>query len=116
MLHPGLAKKVTIYLNEDTAASSDFLYNEIFSFLLGRGVSGANLLRPDASFGSHHRVHEAGSGPGIAEHLPVRIEFVESVQKVEELMPDLCDLMSDGMIEAHDTYVYKAVARKGLSA
>ena len=58
MLHPGPAKKVTIHLNEDTAAERDFLYNEIFSFLFSHGVAGANLVRPDAGFGSHHRVHQ----------------------------------------------------------
>jgi len=40
MLAPGLAKKITIHLNEDTVARHDFLYNEIFSFLRERGVAG----------------------------------------------------------------------------
>jgi PII-like signaling protein len=78
MLHLGLAKKVTIHLNEDTAAERDFLYKEIISFLFARGVAGANLIRPDAGFGSHHRVHETDLGPGVSEHMPVRIEFIES--------------------------------------
>jgi uncharacterized protein len=110
MLRPGLAKKVTIHLNEDTAAKRDFLYNEIFSFLFARGVAGASLIRPDAGFGSHHRVHD--SEPGSGEHMPVRIEFIESPEQVASLMPDLCELLSDGLIEAQDTTVYKAVARK----
>ena len=57
MLAPGLAKKVTIHLNEDTSSRHDFLYNEIFSFLQERGVAGATMIRPAAGFGSHHRVH-----------------------------------------------------------
>lgn len=108
MLHPGLAKKVTIHLNEDTSAQRDFLYNEIFSFLYARGVAGASLLRPAAGFGSHHRVHQHDAG--AAQHMPVRIEFVESSEKVESLMPELCDLLSDGLIEAHDTIIYKSAA------
>jgi len=110
MLHPGPAKKVTIHLNEDTAAERVFLYNEIFSFLFARGVAGANLLRPDAGLGSHHRVHQTDLGHGGHEHMPVRIEFIESVEKVESLMPDLCALLSDGLIEAHDTTIYKSSA------
>jgi PII-like signaling protein len=108
MLNPGPAKKVTIHLNEDTAARTDFLYNEIFEFLLARGVAGASLVRPDAGFGAHHRVHQTNASGHAGEHLPVRIVFVESADTVASLMPDLCRLLSDGLIEAHDTVVYKA--------
>lgn len=114
MLHPGPAKKVTIHLNEDTAAKRDFLYSEIFAFLFARGVAGANLVRPEAGFGSHHRVHQSDLGPGASEHLPVRIEFIEAPEKVASLMPELCDLLVDGLIEAHDTVVYKAAVRREL--
>jgi PII-like signaling protein len=58
MLSPGLARKVTIHLNEDTSAGRDFLYKEIFSLLYERGVAGASLIRPQAGFGFHHRLHQ----------------------------------------------------------
>jgi PII-like signaling protein len=110
MLRPGLAKKVTIHLNEDTVSKSDFLYNEILSFLYERGVAGASMLRPAAGFGSHHRLHEAEHGHTGREHMPVRIEFIDSPERVADLLPDLCELLSDGLIEAHDTIVYKSAA------
>jgi uncharacterized protein len=113
MLHPGLAKKVTIHLNEDTVSKLDFLYNEIFSFLYKRGVAGASLLRPHAGFGSHHRLHGAEHGYTASEHMPVRIEFIDSPERVADLLPDLCDLLSDGLIEAHDTMVYKSAVVDG---
>jgi PII-like signaling protein len=112
MLQPGRAKKVTIHLNEDTAAKLDFLYNEIFSFLFQRGVAGATVSRPVAGFGSHHRMHGSDLGAGSGGHLPVRIEFIESVERVDGLMPDLCELLTDGLIEAHETTVYKAAAKR----
>ena len=71
MLNPGPAKKVTIHLNEDTAARNDFLYNEIFAFLLARGVAGATLVRPDADWVAPPRC-SSHSGHA-AERLPVRI-------------------------------------------
>jgi uncharacterized protein len=116
MLHPGPAKKVTIHLNEDTAAKLDFLYTEIFSFLFARGVAGASLVRPHAGFGSHHRMHQAELGSGSSEHMPVRIEFIESPETVADLMPDLCELLSDGLIEAHDTTVYKSASGTGFAS
>src|SRR3954471_21440485 len=78
MLQAGISKKVTIHLNEDTASKQDFLYNEIFSFLRERGVAGASLIRPEAGFGSHHQVHRKEFGHAAREHMPVRIEFIDS--------------------------------------
>lgn len=112
MLALGLAKKITIHLNEDTTAQRDFLYKEIFSFLRERGVSGAELIRPAAGLGRHHRTHSAEGGPGENEHLPMRIEFIETAAAAEALLPSLCELVTDGLIEAHDTTVIKAAVRE----
>jgi PII-like signaling protein len=112
MLAPGLAKKITIHLNEDTTARHDFLHNEILSFLRERGVAGASLIRPIAGFGSHHRTHSTEGGVGDKEHLPLRIEFIESQEAAAALLPGLCELITDGLIEAHDTTVIKAAVRE----
>lgn len=111
MLTPGLAKKVTIHLNEDTSAGHDFLHNEIFSFLRARGVAGATMIRPQSGFGSHHRVHTADGDSTQREHLPVRIEFIESQEAAEALFPALLELITDGLIEVQDTTILKTVAR-----
>lgn len=107
MLSLGAAKKVTIYLNEDTSSSRDFLYREIFSFLLSQGVSGASLIRPDAGFGTHHRIHSHHGGGVEGQHLPVWIEFIETPERFDALLPELIRLTTDGMIEAHDTTILK---------
>jgi uncharacterized protein len=112
MLAPGLAKKITIHLNEDTTSRHDFLYNEIFSLLRARGVAGATLIRPAAGFGSHHRTHVSQGNQAEREHLPVRIEFIESSQAANALLPSLCELITDGLIEVQDTTVIKSVARE----
>ncbi len=111
MLTPGLAKKVTIHLNEDTTASHDFLHNEIFSFLREHGVAGASMMRPQSGFGSHHRVHSTDGSRDEREHLPIRIEFIESKEAAEALFPALCELITDGLIEVQDTTILKTVAR-----
>ena len=110
MLKPGPARKVTIHMNEDTASRNDFLYNEIFTLLFERGVAGGTMIRPDAGFGSHHRIHTVQSSSN--EHLPVRIEFIESPAKVDELLPALCELISDGLIEIQETIIFKSIAAR----
>jgi PII-like signaling protein len=110
MLSPGLAKKVTIHLNEDTSSQNDFLSREILSLLLREGVAGATVVRPEAGFGAHRRVHTREGGLDTAHHMPLRIEFVESAKEVERLLPSLMELVTDGLIEAHDTLILKMAA------
>jgi PII-like signaling protein len=111
MLRSGLAKIVTIHLNEDTSSQRDFLYNEILAFLRERGVAGATMIRPLSGFGSHHRVHTTQAGTGERDHLPIRIEFIESKEAADELLPALCELITDGLIEVQDTTILKTVTR-----
>jgi PII-like signaling protein len=114
MLACGLAKKVTIHLNEDTSSRRDFLSREILALLLEQNVAGASVVRPESGFGSHHRMHTLDGGLDTAHHMPLRIEFIDSAKNVEALLPRLTDLLTDGLIEAHDTMVLKvAVALDG---
>lgn len=107
MLRKGTAKKVTIYVNEDSRHRLGPLYEAILTFLLHKGVSGATATRAMAGFGSHQKIHTAKIEV-LAEHLPVRIEFIETAAKVDELLPTLYDMVSDGVIEVQDTEVVKA--------
>jgi uncharacterized protein len=105
MLTPGPAQRVIIHLNEDTASEGDYLHVEIMSFLFAEGVAGATVLRGHAGFGLHHRMHAHG-GPGSSgEHLPIRVEFLESVETVRVLMPRLIELVTDGVIEVQITSI-----------
>lgn len=110
MLQKGTAKKVTIYVNEDTQHHFVSLCDSILTFLLHKGVSGATATRAMAGFGAHQVMHTTKIEV-LTEHLPIRIEFIESAEKVDELMPTLYDMVNDGVIEVQDTNVVK-VANK----
>jgi uncharacterized protein len=107
MLNRGNARKVTLYLNDDSSSSEGFIYEEVMGFLLEKEVAGATLIRPNEGFGSHHRLHEA-----TRRSNPIRIEFVDSPEVVETLLPKLCEIVSDGLIEVHETVVVKAAVRE----
>jgi len=111
MLSKGSAKKVTIYLNEDTQHHLAPLYESILTFLLHKGVFGATVTRALAGFGGHKVIHTPKI-EALAEHLPVRLEFIETAEKVDELLPSLYDMVTDGLIEVQDTTVVK-IAQKG---
>ena len=105
MLSPGPAQRVVIHLNEDAASEGDYLHKEIVSYLFSHGVAGATVLRGHSGFGVHHRIHTQGAAGISGEHLPIRVEFLESQKTVEELMPQLIELVTDGVIEVQATTI-----------
>jgi PII-like signaling protein len=110
VLTKGPAKKVTIFINEDTQHHMTALHDSLMTFLMHKGVSGATATRAFSGFGSHHMLHTP-KVEVLAQHLPIRIEFVETADKVDELLPTLYEMVTDGLIEVQDTTVVK-LARK----
>src|SRR5437868_583625 len=111
MLTKGAAKKVTIYVNEDARYHHGSLYESILYFLLHKGVAGATATRAMAGFGAHHVMHTPNI-EALAEHLPIRIEFVETSERVDELLPTLYDMVADGLIDVQDTTVVKIAMKE----
>ena len=106
MLTKGPAKKVTIFINEDARHHMTALHDAIMTFLIHKGVSGATATRAFSGFGAHHSLHTPNI-EALAEHLPVRIEFVETPEKVDDVLPTLYEMVADGLIEVQDTTVVK---------
>jgi PII-like signaling protein len=106
MLSQGPAKKVTIFVNEDAQYHHTPVYDAVLEFLMHKGVSGATAMRPFSGFGSHGTLHSSETELR-SEHLPVRVEFVDTAEKVEEVLPTLYEMVSDGLIEVQDTEVVK---------
>ncbi len=110
MLSKGAAKKVTIYVNEDTQEHFSALYERILVFLMHKGVTGATATRALAGFGAHRVLHTPKIEV-LADHLPIRVEFIETSEKVDELLPTLYEMVTDGVIEVQDTMVVKVAMK-----
>jgi PII-like signaling protein len=106
MLKAGPAKKVSIYVGEDHQHHGHSDYSAILDFLFYRGVSGANVMRGIAGFGADHHMHTTRIEV-LTGNLPMKIEFIESPEKIEELLPKLHEMVGTGMIEVQDTNVFK---------
>ena len=106
MLTKGPAKKVTIFINEDTQHHMTALHDSLMAFLMHKGVSGATATRAYSGFGSHQMLH-THKVEELTQPLPIRIEFVETPEKVEEVLPTLYEMVTDGLIEVQDTTVVK---------
>jgi uncharacterized protein len=110
MLPRGTAQKVTIYLNQDTRAHVEPLWSTVLNFLRSRHVAGATVLWADMGFGSHEQFHNPRS-EYAGEHRPIRIEFIETVARVEEVLPTLYEMITDGLITVQDVTVIKSVSK-----
>jgi PII-like signaling protein len=106
MLNAGKAVKVSIYLSEGSKHHGVPAYSSILDFLFYRGVSGATVMKGVAGFGADHHMHSA-SIVEISDRLPLKIEFIESREKVNELLGKLEELAGTGMIEIQETTVAK---------
>ncbi|MFZ3333164.1 MAG: DUF190 domain-containing protein [Candidatus Acidiferrales bacterium] len=106
MLKAGPAKKVIIYVGQDSHYHGEAVYAAILEFLFYHKVSGASVTRGIAGFGADHRMH-TDRALVLNENLPVRIEFIETPERVEELLPKLRELAGKGLIEIQDTTIVK---------
>jgi PII-like signaling protein len=106
MLSAGKALKVTIYLSEGSTHHGASTSSSILDLLFFRGVSGATVLKGVAGFGADHHIHSAGSVE-ISDQLPLKIEFIETPEKVNELLEKLEEMAGSGMIEVQETTIAK---------
>src|SRR5271169_3378890 len=93
LLNTGPAKKVTVYVIEGQNYHGTAAYAAILDFLFFRGISDATVTRGIAGFGTDHKLH-ASRLLDLADQMPIKIEFVESPEKVEEVLPKLAEIAS----------------------
>jgi PII-like signaling protein len=106
MLEAGKALKVSIYLSEGSTHHGVSTESSILDFLFFRGVSGATVLKGVAGFGADHHLHTT-SIVATSDHLPLKIEFIETREKVDELLGKLTELAGTGLIEIQETLIAK---------
>ena len=106
MLHAGKAVKVTIYLHDGATHHGVPVYSSILDLLFYRGVSGATVMKGIAGFGADHHMHAAHL-LDVSDRLPLKIEFIETREKVDSLLGKLEELAGTGFIELQETTVAK---------
>ncbi len=106
MLNPGKAVKVTIYLSDGATHHGVPVYSSILDFLFYRGVAGATVTKGIAGFGADHHMHSSHTVE-ISDHLPLKIEFIDTREKVDSILGKLEELAGTGLIEVQETSVAK---------
>ena len=104
MLISGKALKVTIYLSDTQKHHGIPIYTGILDYLFKSGIAGATVIKGVAGFGSHHRIHAAHILE-LSDHLPIRIEFIDTAEKVQGVLPEIENRCGCGLIEVQETSV-----------
>jgi CBS-domain-containing membrane protein len=100
----GTGRRVRIYTGEASQWRGKPLFLAVLEFLRAEGAVGATVTRGVAGFGAHSRVHTATLFR-LSEDLPLVIDWVDTPERVERLLPRLHDMVTTGLITVEDVVV-----------
>ena len=86
-----------IFVGESDRHGHHPLYEAIVLKARAQGMAGATVLRGVMGFGKHSVLHTAKI-LRLSEDLPMVIEIVDSREKVEEFLPQLDAMITDGLV------------------
>jgi hypothetical protein len=89
--------KVSIYINEADEWKHRPLHLEILRMLHHEGLAGGSVLRAVAGFTGHGRV-ETTSLVDAGGKLPLVVEFIDTVENVERVMPTVKTMVGRRLI------------------
>ena len=104
MLTTGKAVKVIIYMSDTAKHHGVPVYTGVLDFLFRQGIAGATAVKGIAGFGARHRMH-ASHILELSDHLPIRIEFIDTREKVDTILDELQARCGCGLIEVQETSI-----------
>jgi PII-like signaling protein len=93
----GPALLVRIYIGEADHHEGKPLYQAIVEFLRARGMAGATVLRGIEGYGANARLHTTRL-LRLSEDLPLLIEVVDQEDRMRAILPELDEMVGDGLI------------------
>jgi PII-like signaling protein len=85
-----------IFIGESDKHGNMPLYEWIVREARGQGLAGATVLRGLEGFGAHSRVHTAKILQ-LSEDLPIIVEIVDTIDKIEAFMPLIDGAIGEGL-------------------
>jgi PII-like signaling protein len=95
-----------IFIGESDRLHGHPLYEAIVLKARELHLAGATVLRGPLGFGASSRLHTAKI-MRLSEDLPVIIEIVDSKEKIDELMPHIDAMVSEGLVTLERVQVLK---------
>lgn len=107
----GTGLLLRIYLGESDHWHGKPLYQAIVERLRERDLAGATVLRGIEGFGAKQHLHTTRI-LSLSEDLPVLIEAVDSEEKIRAIIPEIDEMLGDGLmtLEKVEVITYRAGA------
>ena len=98
-----------IFVGESDKHGHHPLYEAIVLKAREMGLAGATVTRGVMGFGKHSVIHTAKI-LRLSEDLPMIVEIADSLQKIEQFLPTLDEMITDGLVTLEKVRViqYKA--------
>ncbi len=108
----GPGKLLRIFIGESDRWHGRPLFEAIVARAREKGLAGATVLRGQAGFGAHSRVHTANI-LRLSTDLPIVIEIVDRAERIDAILPELDAMVGEGLITLEDVHVIAYRHAKG---
>lgn len=93
----GEGELLRIFIGESDRWHGKPLYEAIVQKAREQGLAGATVLRGLEGFGADSRMHTAKI-LRLSEDLPIVIEMVDKPERIQSFLPELDEMVEEGMI------------------
>lgn len=104
----GPAMRLTIFLGESDQWHHRPVYTEVVHRAHAAGLAGASVMRGIEGFGASSHVHTSRL-LSLSEDLPVAIVIVDTQERIENFLPELDELITQGLVILDPVTVIKYV-------
>jgi PII-like signaling protein len=104
----GTAQRLTIIVNDSAHIHHKPLFTEIVHRAHDAGLAGATVLHGVEGFGATSRIHTTRI-LSLSEDLPVVIIIVDSHDRIRDFLPQLEELVTEGLVILDDAEVIRYV-------
>lgn len=106
----GNALRVTVFIGENDTWHHKPLYSEIVHRAHAAGLAGASVFRGIEGFGASSLIHTSRL-LSLSEDLPVAVVVVDTEERVRAFLPQLDELVGEGLVILDDCEVIRYVGR-----
>lgn len=108
----GRALRLTVFIGEHDTWHHKPLYAEIVHRAHAAGLAGASVFRGIEGFGASSLIHTSRL-LSLSEDLPVAVIVVDSEERVRAFLPQLDELVTEGLVTLDECEVIRYVGRGG---
>ncbi len=108
----GSALRLTIFIGEDDQWHHRPLYHEIVHRAHEAGLAGASVMRGIEGNGESSRIHTSRI-LSLSEDLPLAVVIVDAGDKIRAFLPQLDELVTEGLVILDEVEVIRYVGRSG---